>query len=62
MEKRIDAAAKEGFKFERVVVSRDEALSMFAENKFKVCVCDCVCVSKRGCAHMWACTCSIFCV
>ncbi|KAL6760107.1 hypothetical protein V8C86DRAFT_2561020 [Haematococcus lacustris] len=36
MEKRMEAAAKEGQRFERVVVSRDEALAMFQENKFKV--------------------------
>ncbi|GFH25676.1 AA_TRNA_LIGASE_II domain-containing protein, partial [Haematococcus lacustris] len=36
IEKRMEAAAKEGQRFERVVVSRDEALAMFQENKFKV--------------------------
>ncbi|GFH32199.1 threonyl-tRNA synthetase, partial [Haematococcus lacustris] len=35
IEKRMEAAAKEGQRFERVVVSRDEALAMFQENKFK---------------------------
>lgn len=38
IEKRIEAIAKEGQRFERIVVSRDEALAMFTENKFKVCV------------------------
>lgn len=32
----MEAAVKEGQKFQRVVVSRAEALSMFTENKFKV--------------------------
>ncbi|GBF99477.1 threonyl-tRNA synthetase [Raphidocelis subcapitata] len=36
IEKRMEAAVKEGQRFQRVVVSRDEALSMFTENKFKV--------------------------
>lgn len=36
IEKRVEAAAKEGQRFERIVVSRDEALAMFTENKFKV--------------------------
>lgn len=36
IEKRIDAIVKEGQRFQRVVVSRDEALAMFQENKFKV--------------------------
>lgn len=36
IEKRVEAAGKENQKFERVVVSRDEALTMFQENKFKV--------------------------
>ena len=40
-------AGKESQKFQRVVVSRDEALSMFEENKFKV---GRVCV--RACVHM----------
>ena len=35
IEKRYEAAIKENQRFERVVVSRDEALSMFQENKFK---------------------------
>ncbi len=33
---RIEAIAKENQRFQRVVVSRDEALAMFQENKFKV--------------------------
>jgi threonyl-tRNA synthetase len=33
----MEAAAKENQRFERVEVPRDEALSMFQENKFKVC-------------------------
>lgn len=36
VQKRIEAAVKEGQKFERIAVSRDEALGMFTENKFKV--------------------------
>jgi len=36
IKKRMELAVKEKQKFERVVVSRDEALSMFLENKFKV--------------------------
>lgn len=36
IEKRIDNVIKENQRFERVVVSRDEALGMFQENKFKV--------------------------
>lgn len=39
IEKRIETAVKENQRFERVVVSREEALSMFQENKFKVIVC-----------------------
>lgn len=36
IEKRIESIVKEGQRFDRVVVSRDEALAMFTENKFKV--------------------------
>jgi hypothetical protein len=36
LEKRVEKIIKEGQKFERVEVSRAEALSMFEENKFKV--------------------------
>lgn len=36
IEKRIDSIVKEGQRFERVVVTRAEALAMFQENKFKV--------------------------
>eukprot|EP00878_Enallax_costatus_P001087 GHUV01001224.1.p1 GENE.GHUV01001224.1~~GHUV01001224.1.p1 ORF type:complete len:714 (+),score=237.30 GHUV01001224.1:1826-3967(+) len=36
IEKRIENIVKEGQRFERVVVSRDEALAMFQENKFKI--------------------------
>lgn len=36
VEKGIDEVVKAGQRFERVVVSRDEALAMFQENKFKV--------------------------
>jgi hypothetical protein len=36
IEKRIELIVKEGQRFERVVVTRDEALAMFQENKFKV--------------------------
>lgn len=36
IEKRIESIVKEGQRFERVAVSRDEALAMFQENKFKV--------------------------
>ncbi|GLC55278.1 hypothetical protein PLESTB_000967300 [Pleodorina starrii] len=36
IEKRYETAVKESQKFQRVVVSRDEALSMFQENKFKI--------------------------
>lgn len=36
IEKRMEAATKENQRFERVEVLRDEALSMFQENKFKV--------------------------
>mmetsp|Transcript_3792 Transcript_3792/g.4274 ORF Transcript_3792/g.4274 Transcript_3792/m.4274 type:complete len:725 (-) Transcript_3792:256-2430(-) len=36
LQKRMEAACKEKQKFERVVVSRDEALECFLENKFKV--------------------------
>eukprot|EP00983_Pelagomonas_calceolata_P076994 1153677-Pelagomonas_calceolata.AAC.5 len=35
IEKRVEQAVKEGQKFERVEVTRDEALAMFLENKFK---------------------------
>jgi threonyl-tRNA synthetase len=35
VEKRMEAAVKEAQRFERVVVSRAEALTMFTENKFK---------------------------
>lgn len=34
--KRYEQAVKENQQFERIVVSRDEALSMFLENKFKI--------------------------
>jgi threonyl-tRNA synthetase len=34
--KRLEAISKEAQRFERVVVSRDEALGMFQENKFKI--------------------------
>lgn len=36
VEKRLEAISKENQRFERIVVSRDEALTMFQENKFKV--------------------------
>ncbi|KAG2502057.1 hypothetical protein HYH03_000551 [Edaphochlamys debaryana] len=36
IEKRMEGAVKESQKFQRVVVSREEALSMFEENKFKI--------------------------
>ncbi|WIA11803.1 hypothetical protein OEZ86_002795 [Tetradesmus obliquus] len=36
IEKRIESIVKEGQRFDRVVVSRDEALAMFTENKFKI--------------------------
>eukprot|EP00201_Polytomella_parva_P004255 CAMPEP_0175087738 /NCGR_PEP_ID=MMETSP0052_2-20121109/29998_1 /TAXON_ID=51329 ORGANISM="Polytomella parva, Strain SAG 63-3" /NCGR_SAMPLE_ID=MMETSP0052_2 /ASSEMBLY_ACC=CAM_ASM_000194 /LENGTH=655 /DNA_ID=CAMNT_0016360119 /DNA_START=1538 /DNA_END=3505 /DNA_ORIENTATION=+ len=36
IEKRVDSAIKENQKFQRIVVSRDEALAMFQENKFKL--------------------------
>eukprot|EP00882_Tetradesmus_deserticola_P007840 GHRQ01008252.1.p1 GENE.GHRQ01008252.1~~GHRQ01008252.1.p1 ORF type:complete len:406 (+),score=191.43 GHRQ01008252.1:88-1305(+) len=36
IEKRIESIVKEGQRFERVVVSRAEALAMFQENKFKI--------------------------
>jgi len=36
IEKRVDSIIKDNQRFERVVVSRDEALGMFQENKFKV--------------------------
>ncbi len=36
IEKRLEAICKENQRFERIVVSRDEALAMFQENKFKV--------------------------
>lgn len=36
IEKRIDGIIKDNQRFQRVVVSRDEALGMFQENKFKV--------------------------
>jgi threonyl-tRNA synthetase len=36
IEKRIESIVKESQRFERVVVTRDEALAMFQENKFKV--------------------------
>eukprot|EP00803_Ostreobium_quekettii_P004623 evm.model.scf_474.4 EVM.evm.TU.scf_474.4 scf_474:55752-66411(-) len=36
VEKRMIEATKEGQPFQRVVVSRDEALTMFEENKFKI--------------------------
>ncbi|KAG2439420.1 hypothetical protein HXX76_004777 [Chlamydomonas incerta] len=35
IEKRIEGSVKESQKFQRVVVTREEALSMFEENKFK---------------------------
>lgn len=37
IEKRIESSIKENQRFERVVVTREEALAMFEENKFKVC-------------------------
>lgn len=37
IEKRVEQATKESQRFERVEVTRDEALAMFEENKFKVC-------------------------
>lgn len=36
IEKRVDSIIKDNQRFERVVVSRDEALGMFQENKFKI--------------------------
>jgi threonyl-tRNA synthetase len=36
IESRVEASIKENQKFERIVVSREEALAMFQENKFKV--------------------------
>ena len=36
IEQRIDASIKENQKFERIEVTREEALDMFQENKFKV--------------------------
>jgi threonyl-tRNA synthetase len=36
IEKSIEKVIKEDQKFQRVVVTREEALSMFQENKFKV--------------------------
>eukprot|EP00798_Chlamydomonas_sp_ICE-L_P008895 gene8895-3778_t len=38
VEKRIEVSIKENQKFERIEVSREEALSMFTENKFKIVV------------------------
>lgn len=38
IEKRVESSIKENQKFERIVVTREEALSMFEENKFKVCM------------------------
>jgi len=51
VEKRMEAAVKEGQRFQRVVVSREEALTMFTENKFKVRLC------VGGC---WSCWCWLF--
>jgi threonyl-tRNA synthetase len=36
IEKRMESIAKDSQRFQRVVVSREEALAMFQENKFKV--------------------------
>eukprot|EP00775_Hariotina_reticulata_P003330 gene3330-3607_t len=36
IEKRMEGIAKDSQRFQRVVVSRDEALAMFQENKFKI--------------------------
>ena len=36
IEQRIDGSIKENQKFERIAVTREEALDMFQENKFKV--------------------------
>ena len=36
LRKRMEDSVKQNYKFERIVVSRDEALGMFQENKFKV--------------------------
>ncbi len=36
LEKKIEALIKENSRFERITVSREEALAMFTENKFKV--------------------------
>jgi len=47
IEKRVEQAVKEGQKFERIEVTRDEALAMFLENKFKVCAC--MCARMRMC-------------
>ncbi len=54
IEKRIDQAIKENQRFERVVVSRDEALEMFQENKFKVGVLGCgmMCRPVQGCCRL----------
>ena len=53
IEKRIEGAIKENQRFERVVVNRAEALSMFTENKFKVCVLrvliSCALLGRLGC-------------
>ena len=36
LEEKMQEAAKAKYPFQRIVVSRDEALTMFQENKFKV--------------------------
>ena len=47
IEKRVEGAIKENQRFERIVVNREEALSMFTENKFKVgCLLVCLCCGR----------------
>jgi hypothetical protein len=55
IEKRIEGVIKDNQRFQRVVVSRDEALGMFQENKFKVRVRARGC--RSACVGVWVCGC-----
>jgi hypothetical protein len=61
IEKAIEAVCKEGQRFERIVVTRDEALSMFQENKFKVTGCGALCLCPGICVCVWGCARGVWC-
>ena len=48
IEKRVEQATKDSQRFERVEVTRDEALAMFTENKFKVRACMRKCMTSTA--------------